>query len=968
MSLSTRSLRTKYGRTRNPHIVESITHNCGTKRSNPKSVAVKVLRHLAGPSEDGTVIKQVTDGEVFITAIFSKTAQEKCFNEHSDDEEPQWDSALLLIRLYTYEFKPHKDKENCQFIMLVDHFVLWDLQEGFGRKNTMLNCNEDPRVKMIILEKWEEWRKKDHEGDLLTDNTVGSLQLTQLLDEMGMESQELAPQQDLLHEECTPRKQLTAKLDVGEFIISKEDHLVLRAIPEWQMDYKPPNVSSPSSSSPEGCDVISQTLKGDSPKTSRRQKMELAARTAEKSDVSVKVQEMKETEESVSVSGEKDTNISCLDAKNNQTTCNNIYSTQPFTVQQIANIPDIYPESQPFTPTGKTTPELLISPICSPNMDNITDKQSCSILTSQPCQQTTSPSSVLKDYNIIGSYLKSCKISLERLNIENKESCVNIANASSKTKDQPSLGENKNLLPKIQRKTMNVDAQQNDEEERLNLLIVSNSGELVEELRLQNMSKGNVLDTTSNEFTPKAKSAIEEMAYMSRKGGRKIQTSSNKKRKLSDDSEQENKRLKRLSENTDLETPIGEKKGVFGHLIGSLNFFSPRKTCVSETCVTGVLGSASIPNPTVNPGKSTVSSEVLTGTVDGNDKVQEVPKSILKETNKANAVDEDSEVVSSDKLTHAGGEIKKPNRKATYNFRKKTEKIHSQQMSDKMDNLSDHSESVMVDVSRSTSLDSGPSLSANVQDKDLEKACLPDLQSIVITIDSDRKCPEKSDVLDSQQSVIVIDSDKTGSDKRDSERTHISDSLSNDDTVHSKTRDVCSGSSMSKVGCSKENSSVADELLQDGQVVSSGEDPVKNSISPSGEVSVGLNTVSPNKFSAMSSGMSTNKVVLSDGDPIGKKPDIQENDLKNQDSGDHLTPQNSLPSYQPLCMKKDKPTKMTDDRIETSEQESYQVLKTEQKEKMPYIDPVLSETGQKLLDLKLSNDLYLKLKKYLRDY
>lgn len=521
----------------------------------------------------------------------------------------------------------------------------------------------------------------------------------------------------------------------------------------------------------------------------------------------------------VPTSCEKNKDVLCLNAKTDH---NSYSSTQPFTVQEKENIQDVCYESQPFTPSGKKTPELFLSPrskVCSPNTDKSTDKQSFSKLTSPQFNHNMSPSNVEKD-NKVGLYLKSCSISLERLNIKSKGNSVDMATVSPKMKDQSSLGENKTDDAQnssvIQQKIIDSTVVQNDEEERLNRLM-SKSQELEEERRLLNLSTSKVLNVSLSELATKDNNTVVEDTSCKRAGAYR---SCERKRKINDDSEQEAKRLKQLSGNIDSGNPIRVKQGVFRKLIGTFNLFSPKTSCVNEPMSTEVSHSThmsdvkmemdKLPGHISNANTNQQTMDENTGNED----------QVLKESEGSNTIDEKFKILDTvlNEPTCAQKEI-------------------GNTKSDGMtENPSHNSESGVASTSKRTSSNAKPNMIASVTKKH-----------------SDGRNSGKSYALESQQNVIVIDSEKTNSDKRDSERTHVSDSLPNGDTAD---KTICSGSSANKVGGSKENSLIVDELLQDGQVVSSGEDHIKHGIPSSGEVTVSPDDTSTRKSLILSDGVS----------------------------------------------------------------------------------------------------------------
>ncbi|KAL3858573.1 hypothetical protein ACJMK2_008849 [Sinanodonta woodiana] len=248
------------------HIIN--TDNTFLRKKGKQSRALKVIRHISGPGGDGTIIKHCTDGEVFIRTWFTAEAMRSFFADLDDaDSQLDWGNALLILQDYNIHLQ---DKE---YVLQVHYFRLWDLQEGFRRKNTLIHCMQDHKVYKKMLEE-EEFQRKEQEPVARADNSLEeSLRLTQLLEEIGQASEEspvsvgpsgestsrttglpqikeqkttddvpMLPSGETAGINDTKRclkELLVAPFDVQEFLISTQESEQLKNIIEWRDDHCP---------------------------------------------------------------------------------------------------------------------------------------------------------------------------------------------------------------------------------------------------------------------------------------------------------------------------------------------------------------------------------------------------------------------------------------------------------------------------------------------------------------------------------------------------------------------------------------------------------------------------------------------------------------------------------------------------------------------------------------------------------
>ncbi|OWF48206.1 Adrenocortical dysplasia protein-like [Mizuhopecten yessoensis] len=193
MSLSKFGPRTRSLR-QSPWIVNSI---CSPTRKH-KGQTIDVIRHVE-TTADGSMVREVADGDVIIRAVFSAEAVEKFRKEQEDSDSCplDWNQALLLVVEYHTEFRPHRNLAQCEFVLHINLFRLWDLQEGFQRKHRLVHCEADARIQKKTKELWEEkqieWQREEEQKNSKPttshlsqhNESVASVTLTQLLEEMA---------------------------------------------------------------------------------------------------------------------------------------------------------------------------------------------------------------------------------------------------------------------------------------------------------------------------------------------------------------------------------------------------------------------------------------------------------------------------------------------------------------------------------------------------------------------------------------------------------------------------------------------------------------------------------------------------------------------------------------------------------------------------------------------------------------
>ncbi|XP_046577917.1 dentin sialophosphoprotein-like isoform X2 [Haliotis rubra] len=264
------------------------------KTLNPKGQTVKVCRHINGPQDDGSVVKQVSDCSVFINAVFTQNAID---NYNFDDESctpPEWDQAILIVKDYHLKFVSAPNVTDCEFLLVIGKFSLLDVHDGFYSKNTARDCMVDPQVQVAVKEKWTQWMAETKSLESYNDESqyTGTCHLSQLLEEIGQPDTQnhsqteasfhLSSSDDRTSRPAGPSKPLPARgqpseamasalakmkqpTRVEDLIVSPEELAILEALEEWKEDYHPPpsqDTSSSSSSRPS----FSQPTLAESPR------------------------------------------------------------------------------------------------------------------------------------------------------------------------------------------------------------------------------------------------------------------------------------------------------------------------------------------------------------------------------------------------------------------------------------------------------------------------------------------------------------------------------------------------------------------------------------------------------------------------------------------------------------------------------------------------------------------------------
>ncbi|XP_046367122.2 dentin sialophosphoprotein-like isoform X2 [Haliotis rufescens] len=274
------------------------------KNLNPKGQTVK---HVTGPLDDGSVVKQVSDCSVFINAVFT---QEAIDNYNFDDESctpPEWDQAILIVKDYHLKFVPAPSSSDCEFLLVIGKFSLLDVHDGFYSKHTARDCMEDPQVQVAVGAKWTQWmaENKDEDANNEESQYTGTCQLSQLLEEIGQpdtqtHSQTQGSFQLNIHSddkmsgpEAGPSKALPARghlseavsarappgetmvsalarmkqtTPVADLIIPPEQLAILEALEEWKEDYHPQPSQDTTSSSDSSRPNFSQPTLAESPR------------------------------------------------------------------------------------------------------------------------------------------------------------------------------------------------------------------------------------------------------------------------------------------------------------------------------------------------------------------------------------------------------------------------------------------------------------------------------------------------------------------------------------------------------------------------------------------------------------------------------------------------------------------------------------------------------------------------------
>ncbi|XP_050395784.1 dentin sialophosphoprotein [Patella vulgata] len=174
-----------------PWLVKYIQCNGENQQAN----AVKIIECISGPDSEGNLLREVTDGEVFIKAVILGDAI-KCMMQDVEEDMPSWDKALILIRKHKLKFEPNTSQKASEFVLIVEDFKVWDFLSGFDIKKDIFPCMQNASVQIKIQEHWKTWRefqsimnKTKASQNMTCDSTVGSQTMLSLLADMGQVTQ-----------------------------------------------------------------------------------------------------------------------------------------------------------------------------------------------------------------------------------------------------------------------------------------------------------------------------------------------------------------------------------------------------------------------------------------------------------------------------------------------------------------------------------------------------------------------------------------------------------------------------------------------------------------------------------------------------------------------------------------------------------------------------------------------------------
>lgn len=208
----------------------------------------KVVKHISGPLADGSLVREISDFEVYIKAVFTPESLKEIRSEY--DSELDWSKALIIVNQYSVEFKSHDQLEFCEYYIRVEKFQIWDLQEGFDLKENVRFCMDNTAVQERAKVKWKEMRSAGLtesfsltqclEAMLQNDSSL-SLDLTHGGHDTQTETQEDSPKMSSNNSASTddPRSLLKAVMTVEEFKISVSQQRELENIKEWEENYIP---------------------------------------------------------------------------------------------------------------------------------------------------------------------------------------------------------------------------------------------------------------------------------------------------------------------------------------------------------------------------------------------------------------------------------------------------------------------------------------------------------------------------------------------------------------------------------------------------------------------------------------------------------------------------------------------------------------------------------------------------------
>eukprot|EP00105_Crassostrea_gigas_P030909 XP_011453428.1 PREDICTED: uncharacterized protein LOC105346507 isoform X2 [Crassostrea gigas] len=207
----------------------------------------KIVKHISGPLADGSLVREISDFEVYIKAVFTPESLKEIRSEY--DSELDWSKALIIVNQYSVEFKFHDQLEFCEYYIRVEKFQIWDLQVGFDLKENVRFCMDNTAVQEKAKVKWKEMRSTGLtesfsltqclEAMLQNDSSL-SLDLTHGGHDTQTETQEDSPKTSTNNSSTKDSGSLLkAVMTVEEFKISVPQQRELENIKEWEDNYIP---------------------------------------------------------------------------------------------------------------------------------------------------------------------------------------------------------------------------------------------------------------------------------------------------------------------------------------------------------------------------------------------------------------------------------------------------------------------------------------------------------------------------------------------------------------------------------------------------------------------------------------------------------------------------------------------------------------------------------------------------------
>ncbi|XP_076470333.1 uncharacterized protein LOC143300498 isoform X2 [Babylonia areolata] len=222
---------------------------------------VKVVLHVDGPLEDGSMVKEVADSTVYMKAIFTQQSLDTFHTSFEDsfNSPPEWSQALLLLNQFHVEFQPASLPSNTEkrprFVLMVERFGLYNLHEGFYSKNQPKDLMADPEVRAKAEEMEKDFVGQDED---VHSQDCSDVAVSVLLEQMGQssigdltaivsqceqeDSNPTEPRRDAVNIVHTWQSALDKMrcLDLEDFMVSAEEQAVLDSVPEWKDSYIPP--------------------------------------------------------------------------------------------------------------------------------------------------------------------------------------------------------------------------------------------------------------------------------------------------------------------------------------------------------------------------------------------------------------------------------------------------------------------------------------------------------------------------------------------------------------------------------------------------------------------------------------------------------------------------------------------------------------------------------------------------------